>query len=74
MAKGPRQKVSTADLPEHIRTVASVPGTTTCLRCRKKFKSADATRLRICGRCGSINDAIFVKAELEVQCDVSALY
>jgi len=74
MAKGPGQKIVLANLPEHIRAVASVPGKVVCLRCRKKFKSADVLRLRVCSRCTAINDALFVKSEVTVQSDTAPLY
>jgi hypothetical protein len=70
MAKGPRQK--TSDLPEHIRAVASTPGRVVCLRCQKKFVSPDRVRVRICNRCTPLNDALFVRAEVDAKFDVYA--
>jgi len=54
-ASGPRAKQKYADLPDHIKQVASVPGVVSCLKCRKLFKSPDRIRIRLCGKCGDEN-------------------
>ena len=54
-ASGPKAKQSYDELPEHIKRVASVPGTIPCLKCQKLFKSPDRVRVRLCGRCDDEN-------------------
>lgn len=35
--------------------IASKEKETTCLRCRRKFKSPDVTRVRVCCSCKALN-------------------
>jgi phage FluMu protein Com len=71
MAKGPKHNAD-LELPDHIRPVASQPGPVVCLRCNKKFQSADKVRLRICNRCKPVNEIVFLKNEVDAKFDVWA--